>query len=266
MSELDSNPDMQKQFEQMMQELIAAGAAPTDDEAGQHLAEAAKTVPDASPSQSSAAEKEVKTSSAKPASTSTKKAAAPPAATVGAGQDDFSSTIRRTMQRMQQSDAAAASTSTSADNLSEDQLLAQMMRELQSSGGADGEEGGEDFNKMLLSMMTQLTNKEILYEPMKELHTKFPAWMEEHAETCGKEDLERYREQKVLVGEIVGRFERSGYRDEDEGDREYIVQRMQKVSLSVKLGWMGCGVLHCAKFLLTVDFRCKLLARHRRIL
>jgi peroxin-19 len=29
----------------------------------------------------------------------------------------------------------------------------------------------------------------------------------------------------------VGRFERKGYSDEDEDDREYIVERMQKVCL-----------------------------------
>jgi len=82
-------------------------------------------------------------------------------------------------------------------------------------------------------MMTQLTNKEILYEPMKELHDKFPAWMakqEGGKGEVGKEDMARYVEQQRLVGEIVARFETKGYRDENEGDREYIVERMQKVS------------------------------------
>jgi len=31
------------------------------------------------------------------------------------------------------------------------------------------------------------------------------------------------------VKEIVGRFERKGYSDENEDDREYIVERMQKM-------------------------------------
>ena len=41
--------------------------------------------------------------------------------------------------------------------------------------------------------------------------------------------LARYQEQQVLVREITARFERSGYSDSDAKDREYIVERMQKV-------------------------------------
>jgi peroxin-19 len=99
------------------------------------------------------------------------------------------------------------------------------MKELQAGGGG----GEEDFNKMLMGMMSQLTNKEILYEPMKELHDKFPAWMEENRSSTGKEDLARYEEQHAMVKQIVERFERKGYSDDNDDDREYIVERMQKV-------------------------------------
>ena len=206
--ELDQNPEMQKHFEQMMQELIAAGAAPTDHEAGEHLRQAAEAAPTAPP---------VEEKSSKPGK-----------------KDDFSNTIRKTMERMQQSGDAATAASTFKAEPSEEDMLAQMLKELQFSD-AGGEGGEEDFNKMLLNMMTQLTNKEILYEPMKELHDKYPAWLEKHAaelEKTDKAELERYREQQRLVKEIVGRFERKGYSDENEGDREYIVERMQKVSLA----------------------------------
>ncbi|KAK4575388.1 Peroxisome chaperone and import receptor [Recurvomyces mirabilis] len=219
MSELDSNPEMQQQFEKMMKELIAAGAAPSDAEAGEHLKEAAKTV-------------------ASEASTSTggTKSTTASSSTKNKGVEDFNSTIRRTMERMQQSDTSA-SASAAADNNStpeDEDLLAQMMRELQSGEGS-GMDGNEaDFNSMLLNMMTQLTNKEILYEPMKELHEKFPGWMEKNEKVEGgggvkAEDMKRYQEQQKLVGEIVGRFERSGYKDENEADREFIVERMQKM-------------------------------------
>ena len=108
-------------------------------------------------------------------------------------------------------------------------MMAQLMKELQAGGGGGGE---EDFNKMLMGMMAQLTNKDILYEPMKELYDKFPAWMEKNKASTGKEDLARFEEQHSLVKEIVGRFERKGYSDENEDDREYIVERMQKVCCS----------------------------------
>ncbi|KAI7526279.1 hypothetical protein KC331_g17060, partial [Hortaea werneckii] len=41
MGELGENTDMQRQFEEMMQELIRAGAAPDDKKAGEHLRQAA---------------------------------------------------------------------------------------------------------------------------------------------------------------------------------------------------------------------------------
>ncbi|EME38522.1 hypothetical protein DOTSEDRAFT_75895 [Dothistroma septosporum NZE10] len=205
--ELDSNPSMQAEFEKMMQELIAAGAAGSDQEAGAHLQEAAKTVSEDTKPKSQSAAGSSSTDKKKPA---------------------FDSTIRATMDRISASNTAASTASTTAQN--EEDLLAQMMKEL-TEGGMLGGEGGEggDFNSMLMNMMAHLTNKEILYDPMKELHEKFPGWLEKNAEKTNKQDLERYKEQQVLVGEIVGRFEGKGYSDENEDDREYIVERMQKM-------------------------------------
>ena len=103
------------------------------------------------------------------------------------------------------------------------------MRELQgANGGADGE-GDDTFSKMLLGMMEQLTNKEILYEPMKELDTKFPGWLEQNKGKLAKEDESRYNTQRALVREIVDRFDRAGYSDDNAADREFIVERMQRV-------------------------------------
>ncbi|KAK3626572.1 Peroxisome chaperone and import receptor [Elasticomyces elasticus] len=234
MSELDSNPDMQKQFEQMMSELIAVGSAPSDAEAEKHLKAAVDGLPKM-PEEEEEPEPEPEPATAT-AGSSGKTNPTKPGKKTGSEEDAFSSTIRKTMARMQASDStasASATTTSSEPSNSEEDMLAQMMRELQSSSGGAGGEGGEegDFNTMLMNMMTQLTNKEILYEPMKELHDKFPAWMERHKNdgSVGKEDMARYVEQQVLVGEIVGRFERKGYTDENEGDREFIVERMQKM-------------------------------------
>ena len=233
-SQLGENPEMQKQFEDMMQELIKAGQAETDEKAAEHVKRASESAP-VEPEES------VKSAAASGAGAGGHGAGA------GKKDDNFNSSIRRTMERMQASGDAATQASTesfSADGATEEEMLLEMMKSLQ-GGGAGGEGGEEDFNKMLMSMMTQLTNKEILYEPMRELHDKFPAWMEKNAPAgagggkgggegggaggVSKEDLERYKEQQRLVGEIVGRFEREGYSDENEADREFIVERMQKV-------------------------------------
>lgn len=207
MGELESSPDMQSQLEQMLKEL--GGAAALEGAISGASAPAATSAP-----------KE-------------KSKAAPSASKEKAGtEESFQETIQKTMERMRTSgDSATAAASSSSP---EDDILAQMMKAME-SGSLDGEGGEEDFSKMLLGMMEQLTNKEILYEPMKELDDKFPAWMEKNEGKVKEEDMKRYREQRVFVREIVGRFERDGYRDEDAGDREYIVERMQKVRFSISL-------------------------------
>ena len=226
MGELDSNPEMQREFERMMAELVQAGQAATDAEAIEHIGKATEAVhldkdviaeAVASSSGTGAGEAGKKPASSEPQ------------------QESFQDTIRKTMERMQASGASAsAAAASSAPSSAEDDMMAQLMKELQAGGGGGGE---EDFNKMLMGMMSQLTNKEILYEPMKELYDKFPAWLEENRAKTGKEDLGRYEEQHAMVKQIVERFERKGYSDENEEDREYIVERMQKVSSNAQKEW-----------------------------
>ena len=157
----------------------------------------------------------------------------PPAAssssTAGASNADasFQETIRRTMERMQTSgdQATAAATAEGTED-----LLAELMKQMQGAGVDGGEGGEEEFSKMLMGMMDQLTTKEILYEPMKELDDKFPEWLEKNGEKTSAEDLKRYKEQQTLVKEIVLKFEEPGYSDSHKAHREYIVDRMQQVS------------------------------------
>ena len=264
MGELGENPEMQRQFEEMMQELIRAGAAPDDKKAGEHLRHAADEAGEDAGETGTGPGATAGVGSGSKEGTGKKAGAGAGGGTTGGG--DFNDTIRRTMERMQASGDAATAASTSGaaggGGGSEEDLLAQMMKELQSGGGAGGE---EDFNKMLMSMMSQLTNKEILYEPMKELDDKFPDWLRRHEDAADVEEgeMERYKEQRRLVREIVARFERKEYRDENEEDREYIVDRMQKVRNIRLLSWR-CGREKSTHA--NFGTRCKLKARLHRIL
>jgi peroxin-19 len=193
LGQTDSTPDMQRQLQSFMKELGSdAGLGPP-------LSEFA---PSAANKHNSEAE-----------------------SSTGA-EESFQETIRKTMERMQNSGEQATAAATTGD---QEDMFAQMLKEMQGSG-LDGAGSEEDFSKMLMGMMEQLTNKDILYEPMQELHNKFPTWMSKHRESTAKEDLERYEEQQRLVGEIVAKFEDKGYSDSNAADREYIVERMQKVS------------------------------------
>jgi peroxin-19 len=142
----------------------------------------------------------------------------------------FEDTIRRTMERMSTSDATATNAATQSAN-SEEDMLAQLLKAMEAEGGAgaDGDDG--ELSKMFLGMMEQLTNKDMLYEPMKELDEKFPPWLAKK-EKEGKlpaEDMTRYRNQRAIVREIVSKFEERGYSDEDPRCREFIWERMQRM-------------------------------------
>lgn len=138
----------------------------------------------------------------------------------------FNQKIRQTMERIQNSGEQATAAAATQNS---DDLLDQILREMQSGDlGAAGND--EEFSKILTSMMEHLTNKDILYDPMKELHTKFPPWMDQNRAHTSPEDLKRYEAQQILVKEIVYKFEENTYSDSNAKDREYIVERMQQAS------------------------------------
>ncbi len=217
LGELESSPEMQKQFEELVKGLGEAAAAGV---AGSDAGGTPEAIASAAQAPTAGKEKVEKAGSA-------------PAAK--ASEDSFQEQIRKTMERMQQS----SSTADSAAAAGADDGLAQLLKDMEAGNFPSAEGGGdEDFSKMLLGMMEQLTNKEILYEPMKELHDKFPAWLENNREKTDKADLERYEEQHRLVKEIVGKFEEAGYSDDNAAHREFIVERMQKVSTVVRSGFI----------------------------
>ncbi|KAJ6789016.1 hypothetical protein PWT90_09135 [Aphanocladium album] len=193
LGELEKSPEMQAEFESMFKNMAAAGA------------EAAAGAAGAPPGTGAAAA----------------------AAGAGPADESFQDTIRRTMERMQNSGDQA--TAAAASGSGSDDFMSELLKQMASGDGLGGEGGEEEFSKMLMGMMEQLTNKEILYEPMKELHDKFPAWLAANKDKTPAEELKRYEDQHKLVDEIVARFEASTYADSNAADREYIVERMQKM-------------------------------------
>ncbi|KAJ2903026.1 Peroxisomal biogenesis factor 19 [Zalerion maritima] len=135
-------------------------------------------------------------------------------------------------------DQLKTSDKTTKDNLAsglgagsdEEAMLNQLLQNLP-LGALGGEGGGseDDFTNMLLGMMEQLTAKEILYDPMKELSQSFPGWIEKNKEKVPEEEIAKHKEQLKLVNEIVAMFEEPGYADDDAERRKYIVDRMQSM-------------------------------------
>ncbi|KAK9474097.1 Pex19 protein [Dipodascopsis tothii] len=158
-----------------------------------------------------------------PANGPTKPAGA--ATSAAAGAPSLQDTVAKTLERLREADAAPAAGD-------DDAFLAEMLRQLQDSAGAGTAEDQGGFEEMLAGMMYELTAKEILYEPMKELDDKYGAWIDQHRSTLPAADVKRYEDQSVTVHEIVARFERPGYSDSNTGDKEYIMERMRRMQES----------------------------------
>ncbi|KAF3386535.1 Peroxisomal membrane protein import receptor PEX19 [Penicillium rolfsii] len=158
--------------------------------------------------------------------------ASAPAAGAGAADveqpENFNDAIQRTIERMKQSGDRATEAATTGDG-SDDDLIAQLLKAVEAGASGAGEDG--DLTKMFMGMMEQLSNKEMLYEPMKELDGKFGPWIEKSkaAGTVPREDMERYETQARVVKQIVLKFEEPGYSDEDSKCREYVWERMQEM-------------------------------------
>lgn len=189
MQEMNDSPETQKQFEAM-------------------LAEMAKSI---DPSfEKSSMPSLTKNTSPKSANNNDKKS--------------FQDTISQTMNRLNESKQEIdKSVLDSAD----DDFLAKMMKDLESAMGSGGAEGDLDMSKLINDMLEQMASKEILYEPMKEMHEKYPAWIKENLPKLSAEEKARYENQFQIITEVVTKFEKSDYSDDNPEHRKYITTRME---------------------------------------
>ncbi|OJJ39230.1 hypothetical protein ASPWEDRAFT_362912 [Aspergillus wentii DTO 134E9] len=145
----------------------------------------------------------------------------------GAVPESFNDAIHRTMNRMQESGDKATAAAEQDD--SADDMIAQLLKAVE----AGGESGDGDLTKMFMGMMEQLSTKEMLYDPIKELHGKFGPWLEKNKGKVSEEEMAKYQKQALVVSQMVTKFEEPGYSDEDPKCREYVWARMQEVCFSI---------------------------------
>lgn len=198
--------ELMKQFEAMMAGFGGAGAGASSSEAGP----SARSAPAASAS----------TASTKPG--------------------NFNDAIAATMAKLKESDASATADSASSDNPfaglsgAEGEEMAKLLAALGGSGDLSGLEGAMDnpeLTKMLEGMMDELMSRDILYEPLKELRDKYPAYLAgPQSAGISAEDRKRYEEQSRYITEIVKIFDEPGYDAKDKvkaGKVQELMNQMQ---------------------------------------
>ncbi|AOW02085.1 peroxin [Yarrowia lipolytica] len=135
----------------------------------------------------------------------------------------FKETISATADRLNQSNQEMG------DMPLGDDMLAGLMEQLSGAGGF-GEGGEGDFGDMLGGIMRQLASKEVLYQPLKEMHDNYPKWWDEHGSKVTEEkERDRLKLQQDIVGKICAKFEDPSYSDDSEADRAVITQLMDEM-------------------------------------
>lgn len=105
----------------------------------------------------------------------------------------------------------------------EDPSMEAMMKELEGLM-----ETGE-FEDMFGGLVNQLASKDLLYQPMKDLSLKYPAYLESKRDTLSEEDLKRYTEQSIVVNRIVLVFDGCQAEEPNEEESKIIMELMQEV-------------------------------------
>ncbi|KAG5355657.1 Peroxisomal biogenesis factor 19 [Yarrowia sp. B02] len=135
----------------------------------------------------------------------------------------FKETISATADRLNQSNQEMG------DMPLGDDMLAGLMEQLSGAGGF-GEGGEGDFGDMLGGIMRQLASKEVLYQPLKEMHDNYPKWWDDHgAKVTDEKERSRLKLQQEIVGKICAKFEDPSYSDDSEADRAVITQLMDEM-------------------------------------
>ncbi|WFD42100.1 Peroxisome chaperone and import receptor [Malassezia psittaci] len=167
---------------------------------------------------------------------------AKPSTATPSANDSFQNVIQATMDKLKQSNEdanASASNSASADpsnlfanlGLDENTDLAQMLEALGGSGEGNGDMS--ELSKMLSSMMDDLMGKNVLYEPLKDMQSRFPAYFDsKEGKALDDEDRKRYRKQEAIMSDIIAVFDEKSYDDADPACKKRIsdlVAQMQEL-------------------------------------
>lgn len=135
---------------------------------------------------------------------------------------NFDAVMKETMERLKKSGEnidEQLKNDPSASN--PEDMLTQLLSGLGGGAGGTGD-SGFDMTKLLADMLEQLSSKEILYEPIKELNTKFPEYLADKKGKIPDSQHENYTKQYEVTEKIVALFEGPEYDQEDLAKKEEI--------------------------------------------
>lgn len=130
---------------------------------------------------------------------------------------NFDSVMKDTMERLKTSGKNIdEQIKNDQANVNPEDMLSQLLSGL---GGGDKD---LDMSKLLVDMLEQLSSKEVLYEPIKDLNTKFPDYLKDKKGKISDEEYSNYTKQYDITAQIVEIFESPDFNDDDKQQRDQV--------------------------------------------
>lgn len=138
---------------------------------------------------------------------------------------NFDNVVKDTMERLKkQGETIDEQLKNDPTSSNPEDMLTQLLAGM--GGGADGD---FDMSKLLTDMLEQLSSKDVLYEPIKDLNTKFPEFLKEQKGKISEEDHTRYTKQYEITNDIMNLFESSDFDNESLQKREEVNKLLESL-------------------------------------
>lgn len=133
---------------------------------------------------------------------------------------NFDNVMKDTMERLKKSgDTIDEQLKNDPSGANPEDMLTQLLAGL---GNGAGGEGDFDMSKLLADMLEQLSSKEVLYEPIKDLNDKFPDFLKEKKGQIPDEEHEKYLQQYEVTNQILAIFDAPDYDGENLEKRDKV--------------------------------------------
>ncbi|QLL33259.1 hypothetical protein HG536_0E01700 [Torulaspora globosa] len=142
----------------------------------------------------------------------------------------FKNVVSKTLERLKENGSKVDSNLAKEEKQKNtDDVLSQLLDQLVESGNVGGGQDGEEgVDNAILQILNQMSSKEVLYQPMKEMHAEFIQWLQDHSEDEEhSEKIDTYKKQYHLVGQIIAVFEGDSYTNE--ANREEITDLLDQL-------------------------------------
>ncbi|CCD24751.1 Pex19p NDAI_0D04370 [Naumovozyma dairenensis CBS 421] len=101
----------------------------------------------------------------------------------------------------------------SSENGNPDDILSSLLDQLVQGGEqGEGDIGEDGMDNAILNILNQMSSKEVLHQPMKEMYLEFDEWFKDHREEEEfKDKIVTYDKQYLIIGKIVTLYEKDDY-------------------------------------------------------